>query len=658
MAGLFGTLNISTSGLFAQQQAIDVTSHNISNASTDGYSRQRVEMKATSAALPGLSGGTVVGQMGTGVQVTSIDRIRDSFLDYQTRVETGVNGQYTNMDKFLSQVNSVINEPSDTGISTTMGSFFDAWNTLATSPQDSGSRTSVAQQALAVTNQLNQTYTQLENIKSDAQSTIQSTVSDVNSMLTQLNSLNSQIQQVNVSGNNPNDLMDQRDLLLDQLSAKFGINVTSKQNDGIDVTTSNDSTYATTGDNGNAPTYNGTPLNIVQSVNSNNTAKFSYVSSITAIPSTSTSGTTTTGTTTSGTNNYEVVYYKNGDMTTDANKVTIDVTMTDAQYQQLNQCRVLWANNDGVALQASTSNSSSSTGSSSSTSSSTSTTAQTVASLADASNLADSNPPKQVDFSNLILFQPPSGEIKGAIAAQQDISSYEDQLNNLAKSLAFSVNGIISQSSTWKPDNPTDGSEGGINNFFVNSAPADSSNYQASDENAITAGNITVNQAILDDPMKIKTAAQYDSSGNNLSGESDGSRALAIEMLRDRTMTIQNVTSSTTRSDFLSSSVFQQDTSANGLYDVANDTNGMTLDNYFTNTVDNIGTQEQQAKNMLTNQTNLLASFTQARSSVSGVSMDEEMTNLIQYQHAYQANAKVIATVDSLLDVVINGLIK
>ena len=84
----------------------------------------------------------------------------------------------------------------------------------------------------------------------------------------------------------------------------------------------------------------------------------------------------------------------------------------------------------------------------------------------------------------------------------------------------------------------------------------------------------------------------------------------------------------------------------------------MTLDNYFKDTVDRLGIQEQEAKRMVANQHTLLAGITQAKDSVSGVSLDEEIANLVQFQHSYQANAKIISVVDQLLDVVVNGLVK
>ena len=82
----------------------------------------------------------------------------------------------------------------------------------------------------------------------------------------------------------------------------------------------------------------------------------------------------------------------------------------------------------------------------------------------------------------------------------------------------------------------------------------------------------------------------------------------------------------------------------------------MSLDSYFKDTIDRIGVQTQEATRMVINQEDLLYSIEETRASVSGVSLDEEMANLIQFQHAYNANAKIIATIDELLEVVINGL--
>lgn len=155
--------------------------------------------------------------------------------------------------------------------------------------------------------------------------------------------------------------------------------------------------------------------------------------------------------------------------------------------------------------------------------------------------------------------------------------------------------------------------------------------------------------------MEIKTRThdfEFDSaSQNDKDGETDGARALAVAQIRDKLMVIQNITSTTTRKDLMDG-LLTDDNKMN----IESNTSGMKLDNYFKDVIDKLGIQGQEAKRMVKNQDSLLASFKETRDSISGVSIDEEMANLIQFQHAYQANAKIISTVDELLDVVVNGL--
>ncbi len=636
MSGLFGTFNIAKSGLFAQQRAVDVTSHNISNANTEGYSRQRVELETSRPfPMPNANNAVGPGQLGTGVNVASIDRIRDSFLDYQVRTELGAYGHFKGRDKFLSEIENILNEPSDTSISKGIGNFFDSWNTLATSAKESNSRSMVAQSALTLANDLNSSYAELQKLKENTQMVIKDSVFDINSMLTQLNQINQEIVQVKVAGNNPNDLMDRRDLLLDRLSSKFGMNINKRKYDGIDVTTSNEGINKGVGDDGNPPKFSdGTTANLVQTVQLNQlsqtgwdkTSRFSYVSAIEPVANTNPSG---------GTNTYKVTYYKGGDMTSTDNKVEINVNMTDEQCKSLDECRVLWGDNSGLALKG-----------------------QVVANGTDKTITGQIKNGDTVEFGELLMFKSPTGELKGYMSVQTEIDTYEDQLNKFAKALAFSVNGILSQNSGTAAD-----SANNINNFFINGEKkgvysGTSIADITSAEQEITAGNITVSKAILDNSMLIKTGAKYDENGKNLSGESDGTRAIAIAKLRDRLMKVQDIDSTTKKSDYLNSSIFVEDSTVGSapIYIIKNDVGGMTLDSYFKDTVDKLGIKEQEAKKTIENKTTSLAGFKESRDSVSGVSLDEEMANLVQFQHCYQANAKVISTVDQLLEVVINGL--
>lgn len=624
MPGLFSIFNTSKSGLFSQQTSLNVTSHNIANANTDGYSRQRADLVTSSPyTMPSMNNAACAGQLGTGVTVASIDRIRDTFLDYQYRIENGINGLYTGRDKYLSQVEGILNEPTDTGISDLMGKFFDSWQDLNTSP--SNNTTVVAQQALQLTDNLNHTYSQLTDLVKDAQEGIRTDVLDINQMLGQLTQLNQQIRDVSISGNNANDLMDKRDLLLDQLSEKFGISVDQRSYDGIDVTTTNTSILGSeSGDNGLAPIGpDGKPVNIVQAIkpDDTNVATFSYISTVT--PDTVDEN---------GTGSYKVVYYKKGNTQSNANKVELTINdMTAEQANDLLKYRVLWADNNGNAYSV------------------------------DGDNKIQGTSP--TSFSQLALFKPPTGELKGYMSVQDDIEGYQDQLNKLAKSLALSVNSIISQSGKFTADG-SGSPEGGINNFFVNGDYKDKSgtDYIEEYENSINASNITVNVEIMEDPSKIKTDTKYDSQGNAIATGTDGQRALAVAQLRDTLLNVQSMDEDgeiTSRADFIyNTGIFKADDTLDGVYTLTSTTGGATLDGYFRGTINTVGTQEQTAKNEITNGASRLASYDQSRASVSGVSIDEEMTNLIQFQHCYQANAKMISTVDELLDVVINGLKK
>lgn len=640
MPGLFSIFNTAKSGLFSQQTAINVTSHNIANANTDGYSRQRADLVTTPPyTMPSMNSPASAGQLGTGVTVASIDRIRDIFLDYQVRVQMGVSGQYTAKDKYLTQVENALNEPTDTGISSLIQQFFSSWQDLSSSTENTST---VAQQAYQLTNSINSTYSQLTSIKTNTNTEIKNLVVDINGMLSQISKLNQQIKDVKISGQNPNDLMDSRDLLLDQLSSEFGITINQRSLDGIDVTTSSD------GVDGTAPIgTDGNPLNIVQSDNpdDNDVATFSYINSI-AKETNDDGSVITVGTDSKGNTiyAYSVDYYKKGDTLTDGNKVTITVNMTEDEAKELDESRVLWADKDGTAYSYAIDPADGVT---------------VTSKIKDSSGdgTGDLKEGTTVDFAQLALFKPPTGELKGYMAVQQNVDDYQDTLNKFAKALALSVNAIISQSSSWVADGDNTGSqEGGINNFFVNADPA-SSTYGDDDEKNINAENITVNVAILNDPSKIKTATKYDSKGNSLNDSTDGNRAAAIAQLANSLMNIQSVTSTSTRANLVED-IFSTNDRLNNVYSVGSVTGGSTIDNYFDDLVNKVGMQEQEAKTQVSNEATQLANYTQSRESVSGVSMDEEMTNLIQFQHCYQANAKMISTIDELLDVVVNGLKK
>ncbi len=227
MRSTFHGLEVSRRGIVTQQAALYTTGHNISNASTEGYSRQTVNMVAARPLESyGLMRSNVPGQMGMGVEFSSITRIREKFLDDQFRNENKALGNYTMQKDTLEKLEKIVSEPTDTGFRTVLNEFFNAWSDLSKTPESSDSRKIVREQALALADSLNHTSKQLNDLKTDIQTNMNIKLLDVNSMLGTISQMNTEITRVEGLGDNANDLRDQRDLLVDQISKVININVT------------------------------------------------------------------------------------------------------------------------------------------------------------------------------------------------------------------------------------------------------------------------------------------------------------------------------------------------------------------------------------------------------------------------------------------------
>ncbi len=224
MTSTFFGLNTALTGLQAQQMALNVTAHNVANANTDGYSRQEVDMTATYPyTVPTANRGVGAGQIGTGVEVENISRVRDQFLDSQIRSQLSAQGSWQTTQDYLGQLESVFNEPSDSGLSTLFGTMWNAWQDLSVSPDSTSAKAAVVQAGTGLADELNRDASQLSTLRDQAGQEAGLNVSDVNSDLQQIADLNNQIQKVQLVGDQPNDLMDKRDLLLDKLATTLPI---------------------------------------------------------------------------------------------------------------------------------------------------------------------------------------------------------------------------------------------------------------------------------------------------------------------------------------------------------------------------------------------------------------------------------------------------
>lgn len=229
----FMGLETSKRGLFTQQTALYTTGHNISNANTLGYSRQRVNMEAT-AGFPGvgLSAGTMPGFLGTGVQAGSIQRIRDGFVDQQYRQESNKLGYWESRTNAISQMEDVMNEPSAYGLQKSLSEFWQSLQDLAVNPENGGARAVAVQRGGAVADSFNHMHKSLSEIQTNLGKEIGIATGEVNSILKQIGDLNRQISEVEPNGYMPNDLYDVRDMLLDQLSAILPIETSYEKSGG------------------------------------------------------------------------------------------------------------------------------------------------------------------------------------------------------------------------------------------------------------------------------------------------------------------------------------------------------------------------------------------------------------------------------------------
>lgn len=243
--GFFGYYNASR-GLMASQNALSVINQNISNANTAGYSREEINFKATDAyAIPSTSQVTNA-MVGQGPVVQQITRVRDQFLDAQYRLANGKLGSNSSTNDALQQIQGIINEPSTDGLSATLQNFFNSAQAMSQDPSNSATRSSFVQQAVDLTTVIQQQAQQLSDMRqslvgsplapgSFSTSQLATSVSQVNNDLSQIAALNQNIVSIQSTGAEPNDLMDQRDKLLDDLSKLVDIQVTNHDTGQVDV---------------------------------------------------------------------------------------------------------------------------------------------------------------------------------------------------------------------------------------------------------------------------------------------------------------------------------------------------------------------------------------------------------------------------------------
>ena len=556
---LLSVLNTGTRGLFASQLAMDVTGQNISNADVEGYSRKRLNL------TPDYRYDSAFGQMGMGVEVINIERIRNTFIDQQIRRQNTEVGFFQELDYTLEGIENIFTEPSDTGILHFIDQFFDSWQNLANNPADLSARTMVKTNAEILSDVFHNLSGELRNLRQTRNDELVQRVNKVNQIAREIYNLNIEIGSVEVGNQNANDSRDRRDLLLKELSGLIDITTVENNMGQITVTTSG---------------------NILVSP----------------------------------------VYYQELETTT--------TTFTRADGSTRSEIGIRFTDSKRI-------------------------------------------------------YMPQGGQIKGLLTSRDTIiPEYEIKLDALARAVVEKVNAIHSSGYNLNGftgiaffDETTTGASdinisAAIRSDVQNVAAASGGEMHPAIQNQFAAGSHNFGSTPLQlyrDPLSVPPVAArnvvqgtvlvstpsitltegvdyhidyvngtiqmlhagYDGADLNINfqyrtggfrGPGDNSNAVEIAKLRG-------------------SLTMNPDVHGNGTSSFAE---------YYSAFIGKLGLSRNEARSNLETRTFLVDQYESHQDAISGVSLDEEMANLIKYQHTYQAAARLISITDKMLDVLLN----
>ncbi|MBN2008104.1 flagellar hook-associated protein FlgK [candidate division KSB1 bacterium] len=229
MVGLNSLLEVARRAINTHQFGLNVVGNNIANASRPEYSRQRMET-APSATIT-----LAEGSIGTGVKVTGVYRMRDMFIDYKLRQEYSLLGRWSYRENIMSQIDSVVNEPSDNGLGYLMNQFWDGWQELVNNPESGTARSVLRQRAESLTDRFQNLDETLRTYQNTMNTDLIGYVKEINNLTQAIADLNQKIRNVGDANNRPNDLLDMRDHYIDELSKYVDVEYYETPNNSVAV---------------------------------------------------------------------------------------------------------------------------------------------------------------------------------------------------------------------------------------------------------------------------------------------------------------------------------------------------------------------------------------------------------------------------------------
>lgn len=605
----------------AHTDAITTAGHNISNANTEGYSRQRVQLKEFDPLYkPDLERAERAGMIGQGMDSQSINRVRDELLDQRITEQQHSESYWETRSKYYTMIEQIYNEPDDVSIRSNMDKFWEGWQELSVHPESQAARQAVVTRGESLADSIKTKWEALMGVGNLINGDIEATVKQVNDYARQIAALNAEIVRSRGMGDNPNDLLDRRDLLVDKLSKI--INITSDRRDSDEFMVHLDGHVLVQGgiargfeletvvdnngydklvwkDTGNDAVIKGGTLgalielrdvDIRSEVQSLNTMTMNFSDLVNDIHRNGYGANNVTGldffTQHSFVENVNGNYDRDGDGTLDHSYIFRFTGTTKLNPQeQIGLEGVMTLSGPGGNVQVAYH------------------PTDTVETVINRINDSNGEVKAYLDRNNNLV-------LKGTTASAVENPDFVIRHVEDSGFFLTGYTGILQAS----------GAAGAYDY-----AQADAVQALAGAQFAVSpvlnpAGYIEVNQALKNDVMSV-AAAYKDNSGNVNAG--DGRAAVEIAAIRNTKVMIGHE---------------------------------RTFDDYFADSVTNVGLKGEQAENMHLSHSAVMEDLRSLRDSISGVNIDEELADIIKFQHGYNAAAKFVTVWDSLLDTIINRL--
>ena len=622
MGSTFSGIELGKRSIMANTDALTTAGHNISNANTEGYSRQRVQIKEFDPLYkPDLERAQRAGQIGQGVDTQSIERIRDELLDQRIVGQANQESYWDTRSKYYTMIEQIYNEPDDISVRSNMDKFWESWQELSIHPESRAARQAVVTRAETLTDSIKQRWEGLDGVAKIVDGDIEATVKQVNSLSRQIAAVNGEIVRTRAMGDNPNDLLDRRDLLVDKLSSLVNISTDQRDSDEFMVHVDGrvlvqgsvsreialEPRYDDTGysklvwaDTGNDAVFKGGTLgalvelrdvDIRNEIQSLNTMTMNFADLVNDVHRNAVGANRVTGLdffvqhpfVENANGNFD----RDGDGTLDSSFVFRFTGKNALDMQQqvgIEGVMTLSGANGDVQIPYFHTD--------------------TVETVIARINDSTSEVKAYLDKNNHLV-------LKATTA--QDSSNPDFVIRHVEDSGYFlaGYSGVLNDSGA-----------AGAYDF----ARADAVNVLAGGSQFAVApvvnpsAYIEVNEAIRNDVMSV-AAGYIDAAGNAPSG--DGRAAVEIAAIRNTSVMVGGM---------------------------------RTFDDYFADTVTNVGLKGEQAETNLITQNSIMDDLRTLRDSISGVNIDEELADIMKFQHGYNAAAKFITVWDSLVDTVINRL--